>query len=61
MSPFYESGDLPIATEDVVVHDDALGINRKIIAGTQVPPDLIDAYEKATAPKSSKKASDAEK
>lgn len=36
-----------IATEDRVVHDEQLGIDRKIVAGQPVPPDLVDAYEAA--------------
>jgi hypothetical protein len=37
-----------VASRDVVVHDDAMGIDRQIIAGTRVPPDLLDAYAKET-------------
>jgi hypothetical protein len=37
-----------IAREDLVVHDDNLGIDRKLFAGQEVPPDLVDAYAKAT-------------
>lgn len=33
-----------IATESLIVHDDALNIDRQLIAGQPVPPDLIDAY-----------------
>lgn len=33
-----------VATEDIVVHDDNLGIDRKLVAGQPVPPDLADAY-----------------
>jgi hypothetical protein len=40
--------DLPIAKEDMIVHDDALNIDRKIIAGQPVPPDLLEAYEQHT-------------
>jgi uncharacterized small protein (DUF1192 family) len=36
-----------IATEDLVVHDEVLGIDRKIVAGQPVPPDLIEPYRKA--------------
>jgi hypothetical protein len=37
-----------IATKDVVVHDDNMGIDRKVFAGQPVPPDLVDAYFEAT-------------
>lgn len=40
--------DLPIAKEDLIVHDEQLGIDRKVFAGQPVPADLVDAYEKAT-------------
>lgn len=33
-----------VATETVVVHDDNLSIDRRIIAGQPVPPDLVAAY-----------------
>lgn len=33
-----------IATENLIVHDDLMGIDRQLIAGQPVPPDLIDAY-----------------
>lgn len=36
-----------IATEDQIVHDDALGIDRKLVAGQPVPPDLVEAYREA--------------
>ena len=36
-----------IATEDKTVHDDALGIDRRVFAGTEVPADLEEAYDKA--------------
>ena len=36
----------PIATEDVVVT--VAGVQRKVIAGTVVPLDLVAEYEKAT-------------
>jgi hypothetical protein len=35
-----------IASETVIVPDDALGIERMVIAGQPVPPDLVDAYQK---------------
>ncbi len=37
-----------IAAETVVVHDDNLGIDRKVIGGLPVPPDLLDAYRAKT-------------
>jgi hypothetical protein len=37
--------DQVIATEDAIVHDDVLGIDRKVFAGQPVPPDLVDAYK----------------
>ena len=40
-----------IATKDVVVHDDAIGIDRKLFAGQPVPPNLVDTYQKATGEK----------
>lgn len=44
------SDDVPsvVASRDVVVHDDAMGIDRQIVAGTRVPPDLLEAYAKET-------------
>lgn len=36
-----------IATEDKTVHDDVLGIDRRVFAGTEIPPDLEEAYEEA--------------
>jgi hypothetical protein len=33
-----------IATEDKIVHDDLLNIDRKVFAGQPVPPELVDAY-----------------
>jgi hypothetical protein len=36
---------LPVATRDVIVHDDALDIDRQLLAGQPVPPELIDAYQ----------------
>jgi hypothetical protein len=40
--------DQVIATEDKIVHDDALNIDRKVFAGQPVPPDLVDAYNGGT-------------
>jgi hypothetical protein len=37
-----------IATETVVVHDENLGIDRRVIAGQPVPPDLVAAYQAKT-------------
>lgn len=37
-----------IASESCIVHDDALGIDRQIVAGQPVPPDLVDAYQAKT-------------
>jgi hypothetical protein len=34
-----------VATRDVIVHDDALDIDRQLLAGQPVPPELIDAYQ----------------
>jgi hypothetical protein len=34
-----------IATESTIVHDPVLDIDRQIMAGQPVPPDLIDAYK----------------
>ena len=34
-----------IATETVVVHDDTLNIDRRVVEGLPVPRDLVDAYE----------------
>jgi hypothetical protein len=36
---------LPVAIRDVIVHDDALDIDRQLLAGQPVPPELIDAYQ----------------
>lgn len=34
----------PVASETVVVHDHELGIDRRVVAGQRVPPDLVAAY-----------------
>lgn len=34
-----------IATETVVVHDDTLNIDRRVVEGQPVPRDLVNAYE----------------
>jgi hypothetical protein len=36
-----------IATETKIVHDPVLDIDRQVIAGQPVPPDLVDAYKAA--------------
>ena len=36
-----------IATETLIVHDDALGIDRQLLAGQPVPLDLIEPYRNA--------------
>lgn len=33
-----------IASETKIVHDKNMGIDRKVIAGQPIPPDLVDAY-----------------
>lgn len=38
---------MKIATEDRVVHDPAMGIDRRVFAGQPIPPDLVEAYEAA--------------
>lgn len=48
---FFAQSDLPLAKEDTVVDqvlDHGVKVQRKILAGTRVPPDLIDAYAEAT-------------
>lgn len=40
-----------IANKDIIVHDEQLGIDRKLFAGQPVPPDLVDAYADATGEK----------
>ena len=41
--------ELPIATETAVVKD-AIGVDRQIVAGTPVPPELLEAYQAQQAP-----------
>jgi pyruvate/2-oxoglutarate dehydrogenase complex dihydrolipoamide acyltransferase (E2) component len=51
MRTFYSESDLPLAKEDAVVDqelDHGVTVQRKIMAGTRVPPDLIEAYEEKT-------------
>lgn len=48
--------DEVIASKDVVVHDDTLNIDRKVVAGQPVPPDLVDAYESEVGSKKSSKS-----
>jgi hypothetical protein len=38
---------LPIAAKDLIVHDNAIGIDRQILAGQAVPGDLLEEYEAA--------------
>lgn len=33
-----------IATRDLILHNDGMGINQKVFAGQPVPPDLVKAY-----------------
>lgn len=40
-----------IASKDVIVHDDDLGIDRQIVAGQPVPPELVKAYTGKTGEK----------
>lgn len=40
-----------IAKQDCIVHDNDLQIDRQIIAGQPVPPDLLDAYAEKTGEK----------
>lgn len=37
-----------VAEKDVTVQDPVLGFDRQIVAGTQVPADLLDAYRAET-------------
>jgi pyruvate/2-oxoglutarate dehydrogenase complex dihydrolipoamide acyltransferase (E2) component len=51
MRTFYNESDLPLAKQDTVVDeelDHGVKVQRKIIAGTRVPPHLIDAYNAKT-------------
>jgi pyruvate/2-oxoglutarate dehydrogenase complex dihydrolipoamide acyltransferase (E2) component len=36
--------DVVIASETKIVHDPLLDIDRQVVAGQPVPPDLVDAY-----------------
>lgn len=48
---FYTEADLPLADKDTTVKQKiqhGVEIERKVFAGTRVPPDLIDAYNEAT-------------
>lgn len=51
-SGWFSEADLPLAKEDRTVEVEVAGVmvQRKIIAGTRVPPDLIEAYEAGSAP-----------
>jgi hypothetical protein len=42
-------GEQVIATKTVVVRDEAMQVDRQVIAGQAVPFDLLEAYEAATA------------
>lgn len=47
MTTFYKAEDLPLATQDTVVEievDYGVKLHRKVMAGTRIPPDLVDAY-----------------
>jgi hypothetical protein len=55
---FIPESDLPIAEKTMIVHDDALGIDRRLIEGQRVPPDLVDAYNAAVKPKTTRKKAD---
>jgi hypothetical protein len=37
-----------VASKDVIVHDPNLDIDRLVVAGQPVPPDLVEAYENKT-------------
>ena len=37
-----------IATKDLVVHDSTFGVDRQIVAGQAVAPELLDAYAAQT-------------
>lgn len=53
-SGWFSEADLPLAKEDRTVEVEVAGVmvQRKIIAGTRVPPDLIEAYEAGESPAS---------
>lgn len=36
-----------LAKQSMTVHDKALGIDRRLIEGQPIPPDLVEAYEEA--------------
>jgi hypothetical protein len=48
-----------IAAENVIVHDDNLEIDRIVIAGQPVPPDLVDAYHEKVGHKAEEPVADA--
>jgi hypothetical protein len=50
------SADLPVPTSETIVHDDVLGIDRKVFPDQPVPPDLVEAYEKSQGKGSSAKS-----
>lgn len=37
----------PTATHTKIVRDDSIGIDRRVVAGQPIPPDLVEAYETA--------------
>lgn len=49
-SGWFSEADLPLAKEDRTVEVEVAGVMvaRKVIAGTRVPPDLIEAYDVAS-------------
>jgi hypothetical protein len=51
MPTFVSSEDLPVAPDDAVVEvelDHGVKVQRKIMAGTRVPADLVDAWREQT-------------
>lgn len=49
-----------VASETVIVHDDQLNIDRQVVAGQEVPPDLVDAYLAEVGETGSSKAHEAD-
>lgn len=61
---FYNESDLPLAKETRVVEielDHGVKVYRKVVEGTRVPPDLIEAYDAATTSRSSAKKTTGDK
>lgn len=57
MTQMFTQSDLPLATQTITVDlelDHGVIVQRKIVEGTRVPPDLIDAYHQATGEKPAK-------